>query len=400
MIQDFDERNPLTKIFLEISQLKERLSILEINQGNYNNILSEETRKRQKLEKNTMLLANEINEIRLNHEHFEESMERNNEKFKKYIYNNLQNSNSNLFNLIENNLKSKKYIPERDSSKKSNKISEENIQIKNNDDNRNMNNSHSFENSSGKMEQKKLNTSLDKLINEEFNQYRTELNKNIIKMEFLEKKINELSIQNNTNMNKINNAVNTVNESQKEFESFHKEIGSNLTNIETGFNSIKESNRLLQSEIYNIIGGFQENLGKCNENYEKNNKNCYYMENLFNEKVKNLFNDMSKELDEFSQKVNHQLEEQNKEIENFEKHILDEHDRFQKFVQNHIDESGTSIRKLFDFNIEDINKIKKQMEVTQDVIKKVRTDVYNSLEGTEAFLNKKIDSLFNLIGKE
>ena len=60
----------------------------------------------------------------------------------------------------------------------------------------------------------------------------------------------------------------------------------------------------------------------------------------------------------------------------------------------------SSIKKLFDFNADDIKKLNDKTEIIQDIIKKVRSDVFKSINDSEEFLENKYQSLFRLINKE
>ena len=105
-------------------------------------------------------------------------------------------------------------------------------------------------------------------------------------------------------------------------------------------------------------------------------------------------------MNEFRIEMNKQVTEQNKEIENFEKFISQEHSKFVDFIQNRLDESISSIKKLFDFNVDDIKKLNEKIEIIQEIIKKVRIDVFQSINDSEEFMENKYQSLFRLINKE
>ena len=105
-------------------------------------------------------------------------------------------------------------------------------------------------------------------------------------------------------------------------------------------------------------------------------------------------------MNEFHLELNKQIKDQSNEIENLEKFISQEHEKFVEFIQNRLDESISSIKKLFDFNIKDITKLNNKLEIVQENIKKVRTDVFQNINDSEEFLENKYQSLFRLINKE
>ena len=88
-----------------------------------------------------------------------------------------------------------------------------------------------------------------------------------------------------------------------------------------------------------------------------------------------------------------------KEIEHFENHILSEHDKFIQFIQNHFDEQNNSLKKLFDYNTEDIDLLKARTDNLENSIKKLRTDVFKGINETEEFLEKKYDSIIRIVNK-
>ena len=109
---------------------------------------------------------------------------------------------------------------------------------------------------------------------------------------------------------------------------------------------------------------------------------------------------INNELNEFHIAINGQVAEQGQEIEIFEKYISQEHEKFVKFIQTHFDEQISSIKKLFDFNGDDIKKLNEKIEIIQEIIKKVRNDVFKSISDSEEFMENKYQSLFRLINKE
>ena len=136
------------------------------------------------------------------------------------------------------------------------------------------------------------------------------------------------------------------------------------------------------------------------KNYTQSNDNNSEKKNDLDKILKNINQTLNNEMNEFHLEINKQVREHTREIENFEKFISQEHEKFVEFIQNRLDESISSIKKLFDFNADDIKKLNDKIEIIQDIIKKVRSDVFKSINDSEEFLENKYQSLFRLINKE
>ena len=161
-----------------------------------------------------------------------------------------------------------------------------------------------------------------------------------------------------------------------------------------------ENNKLFISEISKIIEDFQKKLNFFDKNNNKFNEQYLLTKNNIDETMKDIMQKLNNELNEFHKSINEQVAEQGQEIDNFEKFISQENEKFVRFIQNHLDESISSIKKLFDFNGDDIKKLNEKIEIIQEVIKKVRNDVFKSINDSEEFLENKYQSLFRLINKE
>ena len=119
----------------------------------------------------------------------------------------------------------------------------------------------------------------------------------------------------------------------------------------------------------------------------------------FIKKMDDIILELSSKMKNIIQKNNNEVNDNNnkkhdyfkKEIEHFENHILSEHDKFIQFIQNHFDEQNNSIKKLFDYNSEDIDILKARTENLENSIKKLRTDVFKGINETEEFLEKKYE---------
>ena len=421
-----------SNLILEINLLKEKIALLEKDNYNINQILNKEM-KNKNIGNN--LLPNEISILKKRQDQFEGAMLRDFTKFKNEIINNLNNNNSNMLQNFENiisqynnenninyNLLNEEENNNEDDIKKNNK-NNNNEKINNIGDElfkENINyNNHNYsidsikstyitqkEKEKEKPKEKhapkiKFNRKeLDEILNKEFSQYRSELNKSVLKISLIEKKYNGLSTQYYTEIKNINNSIKSLNDFKNNFEDFKNFTISNLKNYKDDFSHNVENNKLFISEISKIIEDFQKNLNFFENNYNKTNEQYLLTKNNIDETMKDIMQKLNSELNEFHKSINNKIIEQGQEIDNFEKFMSQEHEKFINFIQNHMDESISSIKKLFDFNGDDIKKLNEKIEIIQEVIKKVRADVFKSINDSEEFLENKYQSLFRLINKE
>jgi hypothetical protein len=83
----------------------------------------------------------------------------------------------------------------------------------------------------------------------------------------------------------------------------------------------------------------------------------------------------------------------------FENHLLNEYEKFINFIQTKFDELNEGVKKLVDYNGEDINIMKEKMDLFQEANKKLRIDLFKGLNETEDFFEKKYNSILKIINK-
>ena len=57
------------------------------------------------------------------------------------------------------------------------------------------------------------------------------------------------------------------------------------------------------------------------------------------------------------------------------------------------------MKKLFDYTNEDIDILKSKTENLENSLNKLRTDIFKGINETEEFLEKKYDSLLQVVNK-
>jgi len=417
----------LKDLYEEINKLKEKISCIDKDNFNKNQILIKELERAKNVENNAII--NEVNIMKKRQDQFEGAMLRDFSKFKNDILNDINLNNSNLLQNFENmmynnNLNQNLQNENNENYDEKNNNKEDN---KNNDNKNNnigdelfkeninyINHNYSIDSIKSNYIVKKENNKnqkskpksiinqkkIEEMMNKEFSQYRTELNKNVVKLSLLEKKYNGLSEQYYKDIKDINDSIKSLNNYQKNFEEFQNNTNLNLKNFKDDFKHNVENNKLFITEISKIIEDFQRKLTFYENNFSKVSEQNIMTKNNLDENFKSLAQKLNNELNEFHIAINSQVTDQGQEIESFEKYISQEHEKFVKFIQTHFDEQISSIKKLFDFNGDDIKKLNEKIEIIQEIIKKVRNDVFKSISDSEEFMENKYQSLFRLINKE
>lgn len=418
----------LKDLYEEINKLKEKISFIEKENFNKNQILIKELERAKNMENNTVI--NDVNIMKKRQDQFEGAMLRDFAKFKNDILNDINLNNTNLLQNFENMIYNNNLNQNIDNFENNENYDNKEDNKNKNNDNRNNNNNigdelfkeninyvnHNYSidsinsnyivkkeaNKNQKTKPKSIITQkkIEEMLNKEFSQYRTELNKTVVKLSLLEKKYNGLSEQYYKEIKDINDIIKSMGGAQKNFDEFQKNTILNLKNVKDDFRHNVDNNKLFISEISKIIEEFQRKINLYENNFNKLSDQYIMTKNNLDENYKSLAQKINNELNEFHIAINGQVAEQGQEIEIFEKYISQEHEKFVKFIQTHFDEQISSIKKLFDFNGDDIKKLNEKIEIIQEIIKKVRNDVFKSISDSEEFMENKYQSLFRLINKE
>ena len=394
------EKDELSSLVSEIQIMKEKINKLEKENYNINQMLSEKN-------ENSSLIKNEINNIKNRQEQFESSIQKDFSIFKNDIINDLKTINSkylqnNKLNKNENNNADNCDINSDDLENNN----ENDIKKNNRNDNiKYLKHNYSKDSIKSALLVPKEGMNFQKIIfdenlNKELAQYKEDLNKNEIKTSLLEDKYNNLSTQYLSDIKTIKDILETLKNYQKNFENFKNNILQDMNKYKNNLEHNAINNKLFITDITNIIENFQKKLNNFEKNNIQRNSNNSLRDNKLDKILKNINQTLNNEMNEFHSEINKQVREHNKEIENFEKFMSQEHEKFVEFIQNRLDESISSIKKLFDFNADDIKKLNDKTEIIQDIIKKVRSDVFKSINDSEEFLENKYQSLFRLINKE
>ena len=364
---------------LDLSKINKKVFQFEQYQNHIENLIEEEAKLRQNVEKKTFLinenLTSEISKLKNGFDTFSKTIANHIEEIKDQILVDVKNNNNKFLNQFQSNLKRfdeyEKFFENRKDDKlfqlseienkisileqvTGNQISVIKNQIKTNSDNI-------------QLIQNKINDS-NNLLNNEMNQLKEEI-------KILQSQIDELK------SNKITNN-----------DSFSK-VKSDLTRL-------NQKNEQLQNELNLIVNDVQNKL----KHYESINK-------MLNENFISIKNDINTQLDDINSLSNknytklqsdllNQIKECKVQMDKFNINIIEENKKFIDYNQEQLKKQSDNVKQLFEISNDDLDLLKKKCEVLEDVIKKIRTEMINNINNVESFLTKRYDTIFRTMSSE
>ena len=236
------------------------------------------------------------------------------------------------------------------------------------------------------------NNNIEEIFKNELEQYHNELNGKITN---LENKINLNNKEFKKNIKEINDKIDLVNNEIKPIKDFHKKNKSNVQKLKEDFQINLNNNQNFLNEVNNIIIDFKKNMDIYNSSYNK-----YIMEMKKISQSVILDRDSNNlKIKEMEEELNLFIIEKTKEWESFENHLLNEYEKFINFIQNKVEEYNEGMKKLVDYNTEDINLIKEKINTYQESINKLRIDIFKGINETQDFFDKKYKSIITMINK-
>lgn len=338
--------NSQLDIITQIQILTQKISNLEDSHNNLSQLLNDEISQRQNLEKHSITsldaFSGQLNILKNNYDKIEEV-------------------------LVENISKIKEEIKMGSPQKNKNKNEAKSIN----------------------------NNYLEEILKKEFIQYRTELNNNASKIELIENQINISNKDHQQNLNEINKKVDNYYNELRQIKDFQKQSKLSFQNIKEEFQKNLNNNQNFLNDVNSIIIDFKKNMDLYNTSYSKYiNEIKKLHENVFIDKENN-----NRKIEETQKVINAYVNDRNQEWDNFENHLLNEYDKFVNFIQMKFEELNEGVKKLIDYNGEDINLMKEKMDLFQEANKKLRIDLFKGLNETEDFFEKKYNSILNIINK-
>ena len=360
----------VSEMSLDIQKIFKKISQLESLNENLSKKLNNEISQRQNLEKHTLTsneeFSGQLNTLKGTFENFEIVINQNMEKLKIDISDDFKKKNTEFVQIIENNLKSNKFNP---LSLSYNNISEETY------------------------------TRIQKMIDNEFNQYRSELNTIKLKSEYHSKKLQDIVSQCSDDFNGIQKEIQELKNENEQLKIFRLQTIAEINKMKD--NNLKKDNSYesFVKKMDDILLELNGKMRNYDDIFRSHTNNFELIKNDFFNQFKDMNNIIKNNNKEMNDNVENKINICNKEIENFENHILSENDKFVKYIQNHIDEQNSSLKRLFDYANEDIELLKGKIMNLDDSIKKLRTEVFKGINETEEFLEKKYDSIYRIVNK-
>ena len=371
-------------IGLDLQKIFKKLSKLESQHDNFLQLLNTEISQRQNLEKHTITtheaFSGQLSALKETYDHFEEAISTSMEKNRLAILEEVQKKNTNLINLFESNLNSEKA---------------QNFTLSANPNIKHLENQ--VMSIDTQIEDKF--TKIDEMITNEFKQYRSELNSNVVKIEFIEKKMNESFTTIKNDIVNIVKEINFIKKDMEQFKTFRKTTVQNFQSFQKDFIKNDEIISQFSSKIDLLISDLESKMKNYDDLFTNHTNDLEGIKNEIFNQFKEMNTTLTNKMKNFGDNTTNQIECNNKEIDHFEKHIISEHEKFINFIQNHLDEQNGNIRKLFDYVNDDIDMLKSKGDTMESLMKKLRADVFNSINETEEFLQKKYESIFRIVNK-
>ena len=363
----------------DIKKLEKRINDLEDLSTTLSNQLNEEIVKRKNLEDNS--ITNQTG----NQAQFET----------------LKQAISQLSNLLNDSmedikLKTINIIDER--SNKLQKMIDKKMQLFDIYDKKTAENEFNHKNFEDNINLKVFN--LNNLFESTFKNFRQELNTNASRIDFFEKKFieNEKNMKDDIlNLNKelleLKNEINSL-------KSFKENSNNNFRNIQSDILNQEEIITNFTNKVSVMISEYEGKLNQFDIYFKKQNESLNSMkEDLINH-IKSSDNMISNKLSELNELIENYNNNQINEINNFEKHILDEEEKFNLFIQDKLNLESENCKKMLYFSREEIHNLKnkcEQLEKNQDNIK---NQFFNNLNEAEEFLTKKYEGLFRMLSSQ
>lgn len=361
-------------ITLELNKIYKKISKIEASNENMTTLLNNEISQRQNLEKHTLTtneaFSGQIRALKDNYDSFEEVLGSSMDKLKTTISEDVQAKNTHLLEILESTISNQS---KQDQNKEIQKIIESNNDAKYN--------------------------RFEEIIAIEFKQVRSDINSSIVKMEYFDKRMNELYSSLQDQMTNLSKEILTCKSEVESLKAFKRATVQNFQSFQRDF--IK--NEQINTEFANKISIMMKDLDDKMKNYDdifiNHTNNFEVIKKELYDQITAMSTNLNQKVKGMNESINNQLANQTKEIDHFEHHMLNEHDKFINFIQSHLDEQNLNMKKLFDFSNEDIDILKTKSDSLENALKKLRGDLFKSINESEDFLTKKYESIFRIVNK-
>ena len=95
-----------------------------------------------------------------------------------------------------------------------------------------------------------------------------------------------------------------------------------------------------------------------------------------------------------------ELKQTKVEIDKFHINIIQENQKFIDFTQAQMKSQNDSVKQLIDYTNDDIDVLKKKSDTLENIVKNLRTEMINNINGVEGFLTQRYDSIFRSMSSD
>lgn len=239
-------------------------------------------------------------------------------------------------------------------------------------------------------------TKLENMMVSEFEQTRKAINGSVLRIEFIEERLKQVSSNMKGDIISISNDIEMFKQSIEQMQNgrysnkAYEEIKDNI-----------EHNKKSLIESSNKVSSFMEEIDMKNKNYEdilqSHTNNFQIIKNDMMNQFKELNMKLTSKIKSINDTANENMQKQNNEFEHFEKHFIEEYKKFVNYIQSNLDKQNENIKQLIKYTNDDIDILKEKNVSLEHSMNVLRADLLKNVNEFEGFLSKKYDSLYRIV---
>ena len=364
---------------LDLSKINKKVFQFEQYQNHIENLIEEEAKLRQNVEKKTFLinenLTSEISKLKNGFDTFSKTIANHIEEIKDQILVDVKNNNNKFLNQFQSNLKRFDEYEKFLENRKDDKLFQLN-EIEN-----------------------KISI-LEQVTGNQISVIKNQIKTNSDNIQLIQNKINDSNNLLNNEMSQLKEEIKILQSQIDELKSYKLTNNDSYSKVKSDLTRLNQKNEQLQNELNLIVNDVQNKL----KHYESINK-------MLNENFISIKNDINTQLDDMNSLSNknynklqndllNQIKESKVQMDKFNINIIEENKKFIDYNQEQLKKQSDNVKQLFEISNDDLDLLKKKCEVLEDVIKKIRTEMINNINNVESFLTKRYDSIFRTMSSE
>lgn len=225
----------------------------------------------------------------------------------------------------------------------------------------------------------------------EFNQYRTELANTISNVNEFEQKVIDSFNMITSELVQVNKEISLIKGSIDILFKKVKESEDKLFQIDSASTSSISSVNDSIDQVRNIINRLSSDIQANGLIINNQTKSIESIRSELSEQIKALDKALNYKMKSTAESVYDIVGNFNKEIDHFEFHILTEQSSFINLAKRTNEEHINKLKSIVSYLTSDVDLLRNKCDYNDNSIHKLRSDVFNSLQLTEEFVqNKKI----------